>query len=211
MKRSGWIVRHINPGGHYWAHHLGTLPLSQVTENHLKIEHPSKKFTVARSSNKLQRLDYMTGCQDHDDVIKWKHFPRYWSFVWGIHWSPVNSPHKGQWRRALMFSLICGLNKRLSKQSWSRWFETPSRSSWRHCNVRALVMPVVWHAPHGWWRTLGNPRHNSVIRWLTRIATLRGLCNLREDKIYHHDTLSLQRCLISVSSLRRRRNRQLID
>ena len=37
----------------------------------------------------------------------WKHFPRYWPFVRGIYRSPVNSPHKGQWRRALMFSLIC--------------------------------------------------------------------------------------------------------
>ena len=43
----------------------------------------------------------------HDDIIKWKHFPRYWPFVRGIHRSPVNSPHKGQWRGALMFSLIC--------------------------------------------------------------------------------------------------------
>ena len=42
-----------------------------------------------------------------DDVITWKHFPRYWPFVWRIHRSPVNSPHKGQWRRALMFRLIC--------------------------------------------------------------------------------------------------------
>ena len=36
-----------------------------------------------------------------DDVIKWKHCPRYWLFVRGI------PPHKGQWRGALMFSLIC--------------------------------------------------------------------------------------------------------
>ena len=43
----------------------------------------------------------------HDDVIKWKHFPRYWPFVWGFHRWQVNSPHKGQWRGALMFSLIC--------------------------------------------------------------------------------------------------------
>ena len=42
-----------------------------------------------------------------DDVIKWKHFPRNWPFVRGIHRSPVNSPHKGQWRGALMFTLIC--------------------------------------------------------------------------------------------------------
>ena len=38
---------------------------------------------------------------------QWKHFLRYWPFVRGIHRSPVNSPHKGQWRGALMFSLIC--------------------------------------------------------------------------------------------------------
>ena len=43
----------------------------------------------------------------HDDIIKWKHFPHYWPFVRGIHRSPVNSPHKGQWHGALMFSLIC--------------------------------------------------------------------------------------------------------
>ena len=43
----------------------------------------------------------------HDDVMKWKYFPRYWPFVRGIHRSPVNSPHKGQWRGALIFSLIC--------------------------------------------------------------------------------------------------------
>ena len=43
----------------------------------------------------------------HDDVIKWNNFPRCWPFVRGIHRSPVNSPHKGQWRRALMSFLIC--------------------------------------------------------------------------------------------------------
>ena len=56
--------------------------------------------------NKTKQNTAMCILQDHDDVIKWKHFPRYWPFVRGIHRSPVNSPHKGQWRRALMFSLI---------------------------------------------------------------------------------------------------------
>ena len=46
-------------------------------------------------------------CGDHDDVIKWKYFPRYWPFVRRIHRYPVNSPHKGQRRGALTFSLIC--------------------------------------------------------------------------------------------------------
>ena len=44
-------------------------------------------------------------CNYHD-VMKWKHFPRYWQFVRRIHRSPVNSPHKGQWRGALIFSLF---------------------------------------------------------------------------------------------------------
>ena len=54
---------------------------------------------------------------NHDDVIKWKHFPRYWLFVREIQRPAVNYPHKGQWREAMMFSLISTLNKRLSKPS----------------------------------------------------------------------------------------------
>ena len=46
-------------------------------------------------------------CTAYDDVIKWKHFPHNWLSVPGIHWSPVNSPLRGQWRGAVMFSLIC--------------------------------------------------------------------------------------------------------
>ena len=43
----------------------------------------------------------------HENVIKWKHYRRYWPFVREIRGSPVNSPNKGQWRGALMFSFIC--------------------------------------------------------------------------------------------------------
>ena len=50
------------------------------------------------------RLESVT---NHDDVIKWKHFPRYWPFMRGIHRWPLDFPHKGQWRRALVISLIC--------------------------------------------------------------------------------------------------------
>ena len=50
--------------------------------------------------------------------------------------SPVTGefPHKGQWRGALLFSLICAWIIRLSKQSIRWWFETPSGSLWCHCN-----------------------------------------------------------------------------
>ena len=70
----------------------------------------------------------------HDDIIKWNHFPRYWPFVRGIHRWPVNSPHKGPVTQSFdVFFDLC-MNKRLNKQSWSWWFETPSRQLWRHCN-----------------------------------------------------------------------------
>ena len=48
-------------------------------------------------------ISWHVSALDHDDVIKWKHFPRYWPFVRGIHRSPVNSPYKGQWRGTMMF------------------------------------------------------------------------------------------------------------
>ena len=83
---------------------VGSLELHQPsnieTENYL-----SK--ILYTSPNELTLDNACPVCILHDDVIKWKHFPRYWSFVRGIHRSPVNSPHKGQWRGALMFSLIC--------------------------------------------------------------------------------------------------------
>ena len=34
------------------------------------------------------------------------------------------------------------LNKRLSKQSWGWWFETPSWSLWRHCNAMLPSIPL---------------------------------------------------------------------
>ena len=45
-------------------------------------------------------------CTRRWELIKWKHFPRYWTVVRGINRSQVNSPYKHQWRRALMFSFI---------------------------------------------------------------------------------------------------------
>ena len=67
----------------------------------------------------------------------WRHQMETFSALLAI--CAANSPvpgHKGQWRGTLMFSLICALNKRLSKQSWGWWFETLSRPLWRHRNVQ---------------------------------------------------------------------------
>ena len=65
------------------------------------------KFCTEHGSDTAVPCAQFQKIERHDDAIKWKHVPRYWPFVRGIHRSPVNSLHKGQWRRALMCSLIC--------------------------------------------------------------------------------------------------------
>ena len=67
----------------------------------------------------------------HDGVIKWNHFPRYWPFVREIHRSPVNSPHKGQWRGALMFSFIFAWTNRWAMETPVIW------------NAMALIMTLL--------------------------------------------------------------------
>ena len=73
----------------------------------------------------------------HDDVIKWKHFPCYWPFVWGIHRSTVNSPHKGQWHGALMSSLIC---------AWTNgWVNNHKAGDSRcHRTYYDIIVMTVW-------------------------------------------------------------------
>ena len=76
---------------------------------------------------------------NHDDVIKWKHFPHYCPFVRGIHRSPVNSPHKGQWRGALMSSLIC---------SWiNGWVNNGEAGDLRRHRAHYDVIGMSYHFP----------------------------------------------------------------
>ena len=72
----------------------------------LLVSHREMSFDI-RPLRTFSRVSLLDCRIQHDDVIKWKHFPRYWPFVRRIHRSPVNSPHEGQWRGVFMFSLIC--------------------------------------------------------------------------------------------------------
>ena len=75
----------------------------------------------------------------HDDVIKWKHFSRYWPFVMGIHRAPVKSPHKGQWHGALVFSLICG---------WiNGWVYNHEAGDLRRHRAQCNVTVMSWRRP----------------------------------------------------------------
>ena len=80
----------------------------------------------------------------HDDVIKWKHFPRYCQFLRGIHRFPVNSPYKRPVTRSFDVFFYLRLNTRLRKQSWGCWFETLSRPIWGHCNAPI----IIWSDPY---------------------------------------------------------------
>ena len=100
----------------------------------------------------------------HDDVIKWKHFPRNWPLVRGIHRSPVSSPHKGQWRGALKFSLICvWINGWINNREvgdlrryrahydvtvmFFIWFDPCIKSVW--CYSSAFLSLLDWKRTHG--------------------------------------------------------------
>ena len=54
--------------------------------------------------------------------------------------SPITGEFPAQRPVTMSFGVFFDLrlNKRLSKQSWGWWSETPSRSLWRHCNEEMI-------------------------------------------------------------------------
>ena len=117
----------------WWRHHGGSL--------HLKDSISLLMVTWRREERGHQHpWHYLMTSSNRDN------FRGTGPFLRGIYRSQVNSPHKGQWRRALMFSLIRALNKRFSKQAWGWWFEKPSRSLWRHCH--GSRSPETFQAPY---------------------------------------------------------------
>ena len=91
----------------------------------------------------LRRLGPWTNHLPPDGPSWWRHqmepFSASLAFVWGIHRSAVNSPHKGQWRGALMLSLICTwINARVNTREAG-----DLRRHHAHCDV--IVMGVMVH------------------------------------------------------------------
>ena len=85
---------------------------------------------------------------NHNDVIKWNHFPRYWPFVRDFT-GPGELPAQRPVTRSFNVFFYLRLNKRLSKQRWGWWFETPSWSLWRHCNNRRISLKIILTSPSG--------------------------------------------------------------
>ena len=94
-------------------------PCSIITSTKLKLKLISELFILAKLIVFIIHLlswQRRLSQQESWDFAHWTDmmtssngniFSRYWLFVRGIHRWPVNSPHNGQWRGALMFSLIC--------------------------------------------------------------------------------------------------------
>ena len=99
------------------------------------------KHSLSQDLTQLQdwNLYHFLGTM-HGDVIKWKHFPRYWPFVRGIHRSPVNSPHKGRWRGALMFALIWAWINGWINNHEAGNLRLNRGPLWRHSNGTSLAM-----------------------------------------------------------------------
>ena len=69
----------------------------------------------------------------HDDVIKWKHFPRYWLFVRGFT-GPGESPSQRPVTRNFKFSLICAW-----RNVWENNREAGDlRRNQTHCDVGVM-------------------------------------------------------------------------
>ena len=98
-----------------------------------------------------------------------KHFPRYWPFVRGLNRSLVNSPGKGQWRGALMFSFIC-----VWINSWVNNRKAGDLRRYRaHYEVTVMIKSVYEHHHALWCATpTGCPdvyRHSVNYVWVSYI------------------------------------------
>ena len=111
-----WLPTILSPvafqctlGSKFQAHWIATgLP---VEDHWLRLRVPK--------CHNWPRLKIPKDFRYHDDVIEWKHFPRYWLFVRGIHrsrWSPRTKPMTRSFdvffdvRPTLSWSLRCHCN-----------------------------------------------------------------------------------------------------
>ena len=99
--------------------------------------------------------------------------------------SPVTGEFPAQRPVTGSFDVFFGLrlNKRMSKQWWGWWFETPSCPLWRHCNVflrsccRKALPVLLWHSNY-WnrcWNVRKIPRSSRASRIVWRKYILMNL------------------------------------
>ena len=157
---------------------------------------------------------YDDDTQGHFFLTWWRHQMETFSALLAL--CAGNSPVPGEFpaqrpvRRSFDVFFDLRPNKRLSKQSWGWWFETPSRSLWRHCNGVTnlgflkrgiLVVLCVW--PWAFFYNIrltsyhGNPlhwRHNDQARWrlkspASRLFAQPPVCSGRDQEKHQGSAL----------------------
>ena len=106
---------------------------------YLKLNSPRyQRGTICLTLIQIRKCTRVAHAMTYDDVIKWKHFSGCWTFVRGFQRPPVNSTHKGQWRGAWMFSLICA--------QINGWVNNGEAGDLRHhrAHYDPTVMLYIW-------------------------------------------------------------------
>ena len=112
----------------------------------------------------------------HDDAIKWKHYPFYWPFLWGIHRPTVNSPHKGEWSGALMLSLICA--------STNSWANNGEAGVLRHHCAHYHVIVMGFNTDSGTITPMPLKKPRTI--WVNHIFSPSIIMRLKQNKAQHN-------------------------
>ena len=117
---------------------IGGYPTNFRTENFAEIQTSGYRkwsWNCLTAKKLIAAIGFARKILEHDDVTKWKHFPRYWPFVRGIHQSPVKSPHKGQCMRH------CGSMKHYMEKH--QVIKLPRQIIWKKAN-RHQDISATW-------------------------------------------------------------------
>ena len=110
-------------------------------------------------------------CQNHDDLIKWKHFPRHWHFLRGIQRSPVVSLTKAS--DADFWFFLWAAPEQTIEQT------IKSQALWRHCNVSQLQPWMAYMLCSGKSRTIFSWKISQKLQ-----STLSKLVSIVKYKLY---------------------------
>ena len=132
---------------------------------------------------------------------------------------PVNSSHKGQWRGALIFSLIFAWVNGWGNNREAGDLRPQSRSSWRHCNEKYWIQMVICNTQHfkqlflvsfPTWR-------RQAITWTnfdvlsTKSSSIQARVILLEYPIYQSTSISLYLKFTHLKTIGLSRRRQCVN
>ena len=125
----------------------------------------------------------------HYEVTRWKHFPRYWPFVRVFYRLPIDSPHKGQWRGALMISLIWPWTN-----GWSNYRDAGDLRRHR-AHFDATVMYIHLYIEMGpWIHKLGL---QFIAQWLTAFHRCRNHYRHFIKEVFQNNYVEMLLTLVS--------------